>query len=102
MGSAQVSELGEPVRGAVVLFFRQGTGQGHGAIVRRAGLTPWPQLFHNLRASCETELTQEFALPVVIAWLGHSAGVALKHYGQVTDTDLRKVVRLPGAARIAL
>lgn len=59
-------------------------------IIARAGLTPWPRPFHNLRASCETELTQEHPLPVVIAWLGHSAEVALKHYCQVTDDDFRK------------
>lgn len=71
-------------------------------IVRRAGLTPWPRLFHNLRSSCETELTQDFPLPVVISWLGHSADVALKHYCQVTDGDferaakaLRNVVQSP-------
>ena len=27
-----------------------------GRIIRRAGLKPWPRLFHNLRASRETEL----------------------------------------------
>jgi integrase len=64
-------------------------------IVKRAGLTPWPRLFHNLRASCETELAQAFPLPVVIAWLGHSADVALKHYCQVTDSDFQKAVQNP-------
>ena len=67
-------------------------------IVRRAGLTDWPRPFHNLRASCETELTQEHPLPVVIAWLGHSADVALKHYCQVTDTDFEKAVAGPCSA----
>jgi integrase len=61
-------------------------------IIVRAGLTPWPRPFHNLRASCETELTQQHPLPVVIAWLGHSADVALKHYCQVTDADFNKAI----------
>ena len=41
-------------------------------IIRRAGLTPWPRLFHNLRSSCETELAERFPMHVVTAWLGHT------------------------------
>jgi integrase len=29
-------------------------------IVRRAGLTPWPRLWHSLRASCESDLAASF------------------------------------------
>jgi integrase len=29
-------------------------------LARRAGLEPWPRLFHNLRSSRETELLEEF------------------------------------------
>lgn len=54
-------------------------------IIRRAGLQPWPKLFHNLRATRETELTERFPLHVVCAWIGNSAAVAAKHYLQVTD-----------------
>ncbi|HUT09601.1 MAG TPA: hypothetical protein VMY42_03825 [Thermoguttaceae bacterium] len=41
-------------------------------LIRRAGLTPWPRLLHNLRASRETELAAEFPLHVVIRWLGNA------------------------------
>ncbi len=34
-------------------------------IVRRAGITPWPRLFHNKRASRETELVEQFPVQVV-------------------------------------
>lgn len=54
-------------------------------IIRRAGLKPWPKLFHNLRSSRETELAEEFPLHVVCAWIGNSQAVAQKHYLQVTD-----------------
>jgi integrase len=56
-------------------------------IIRRAGLTPWPRLFHNLRASRETELARRFPMHVVVAWLGHTQDIALRHYCQVTDAD---------------
>jgi integrase len=56
-------------------------------IVKRAGLTPWPRLFHNLRASRETELANEYPMHVVVAWFGHTQAIALKHYTRVTDAD---------------
>jgi hypothetical protein len=45
----------------------------------------WVKPFQNLRSSCETDLTSRFPLHVACAWIGNSAGVALKHYLQVTD-----------------
>lgn len=59
-------------------------------IIRRAGLTPWPKPFQNLRASRETELAGVYPLHVVCAWLGNSTLVAQKHYLQVTDDDFRR------------
>jgi integrase len=59
-------------------------------ILRRAGVQPWERLFHNLRASRETELTEEFPLHVVCSWIGNSAIIAAKHYLQVTDAHFAK------------
>ena len=54
-------------------------------IIRKAGLTPWPRLFQNLRASRETELAQAHPLHVVCKWIGNSPRVAADHYLQVTE-----------------
>ena len=54
-------------------------------IIRRAGLEPWPKLFHNLRASRETELAETFPVHVVCAWIGNTERIAAKHYLQVTE-----------------
>ena len=43
-----------------------------GKILRRAGLEPWPRLFHNLRASRETELVEKYPVQVVTSWLGNT------------------------------
>ena len=59
-------------------------------IIRRAGVAAWPKLFHNLRASRETELAATFPLHVVCAWIGNSALIAQKHYLQVTDADFER------------
>jgi hypothetical protein len=59
-------------------------------IIRRAGVQPWPKLFHNLRASRETELTEQYPLHVVCAWIGNSQQIAAKHYLQVTDDHFTK------------
>ena len=61
-------------------------------LVRRAGLEPWPRLFHNLRSSRETELLEQFPLHVVAQWMGHDAKVSLKHYAQTTEEHFQRAV----------
>ena len=41
-------------------------------IIKRAGLTPWPKLFQNLRSTLQTELTEQFPEYVVCEWIGNS------------------------------
>jgi hypothetical protein len=54
-------------------------------------------LWHNMRASRQTELEERHPSHVVCAWLGNSQAVARTHYLQLRDTDfdkaLEKVVR---------
>lgn len=61
----------------------------------RAGLKPWERTFQNLRASRETELSAIYPLRTVVAWLGNSQPVAMKHYLQVRDEDFIKAVHFP-------
>ncbi len=58
--------------------------------IRRAGLEPWPKLFHNLRATRETELAADFPLHIVCKWIGNSIQVATRHYLQVRDEDFER------------
>jgi integrase len=55
-------------------------------IVRRAGLTPWPRLWHSLRSSCESDLAAAFPLAAVAKWLGNTPAIALQHYVDPTDS----------------
>jgi len=64
-------------------------------ILQRAGVQSWERLFHNLRASRETELTEDYPLHVVCDWIGNSATIAAKHYLQVTDSHFAKAAALP-------
>lgn len=59
-------------------------------LFKRAGLQPWPQLFHAMRASRETELAKQFPIHAVTAWRGNTPRIALKHYLQVTDADFER------------
>lgn len=59
----------------------------------RAGITPWPKLFVNLRASRETELVEEFPIHVVTSWLGNSPSIAQAHYLQVTNDHFLRATR---------
>jgi len=65
-------------------------------IIKRAGLVQWPKLFHNLRASCETDLMQNHPIHVVTAWIGNTPNVALQHYLQMTPSDFAKAVHGDG------
>ena len=61
-------------------------------LLRKAGVTPWPRLFHNLRASRQTELASEYPSHVVCTWIGNSERIAAAHYLQVTDADFEKAI----------
>ncbi len=64
-------------------------------IIKRAGVKPWPRLFHNLRSTRQTELSEKFPSHVVCAWLGNSRAVAQDHYLQVTDAHFARAVKEP-------
>jgi integrase len=49
-------------------------------ILSRAHVEPWPRIFHNLRASCRTELQESLPDHVINSWLGQSSRVAETHY----------------------
>lgn len=66
-----------------------------GRILRRAGVVPWPRLFHNLRATRQTELAETHPIHVVCAWIGNSQAVAQEHYLQVTDEHFIKAAQNP-------
>ncbi len=92
--------------GAVHLVRRsrriRGLYDGMTRILHRAGLTPWPKLFQNLRASRETELAAQFPIHVVCAWIGNSPAIAVKHYLQVTEGDFEKASALQNAQQQGL
>ncbi len=68
-------------------------------IIHRAGLKPWQKLFHNLRASRETELAADYPIHVVCAWIGNTERIAAKHYLQVTEDYFERAGK--GAAKSA-
>jgi len=59
-------------------------------VIRRAGVEPWPRLWHSLRASCESDLAQSFPLATVTKWLGNTPSVALRHYIDPTESAFEK------------
>jgi hypothetical protein len=64
-------------------------------IIKRAGLTPWPKPWQNLRSTRETELLDTWPDHVVCAWIGNSKAVAMEHYNQVTDEHFKKAAQNP-------
>ncbi|MBI5726143.1 MAG: site-specific integrase [Planctomycetes bacterium] len=72
-------------------------------ILRRAGIQPWAKLFHNLRASAETDLMQKFNLSTVCKWIGNSPAIAAKHYSMSVNLseDFRRAAGLTEAQQKA-
>jgi len=70
-------------------------------IIHRAGVTEWPKLFHNLRASRETELVENFPVQVVTQWLGNTPTIAMRHYLMTTDDHFDAAVGVNGGAKKA-
>jgi len=70
-------------------------------IIRRAGLTPWPRLFQNLRASCATDWAAAFPNRDAAAWLGHSPMIAAQHYTKPRDEHFRQAAGLPASGSSA-
>ncbi|HEY8749401.1 MAG TPA: site-specific integrase, partial [Tepidisphaeraceae bacterium] len=84
-----VFELAEDGAEYVITTYRDATANlrtRFKKIIKQAGLSPWPRLFHNLRGSRETELAEKFPLHVVCAWIGNTPKVAQEHYLQVLDS----------------
>lgn len=70
-------------------------------ILKRAGVEPWPRLFHNLRASRQTELEEQFPSHVVCHWCGNSEQIARKHYLTTHDEHYAQAAQNPAQQRTA-
>lgn len=63
-------------------------------IVKRAGLLPWAKPFHNMRASRETELADQFPIKTVCSWIGNSPTVAVRNYLTVPDEHFTRAASM--------
>lgn len=58
-------------------------------IIARSGVEQWGRVFHNLRSSRQTELTEVYPAHVVAAWLGNTERIATRHYLQTTEAHMK-------------
>ncbi len=72
--------------------------QQFGRILERAHVEPWERLFHNLRASCRTELQESLPDHVINSWLGQSSRVAESHYLTVHQEHWDRALNLSHSA----
>jgi integrase len=63
------------------------------AAISAAQIPQWEKLWVNLRASCRTDLEDEYPGHVCDAWLGHSSRVAKDHYAMVSPDHWEKASR---------
>lgn len=82
--------------GAELVVSRYGpknnVGETFKKIIKRAGLTAWPKLMQNLRATRETELIAVYPIKDVASWLGNSAPIAMKHYAMTMQSSFERAI----------
>ncbi|MFN9510820.1 MAG: hypothetical protein ACK6AO_17560 [Planctomycetota bacterium] len=61
---------------------------GFGGYLLRAGVTPWPKLWQNLRSSAATDLARSVPSHIAASICGHTEEVAKEHYWKVGEGDL--------------
>ena len=74
--------------------------------ILRSGLTPWPRIWQNFRATRATELADLYPSHVAAAWLGHTEQIADGHYRQVTGEHYSRATTeptgpMPGVKKLA-
>ena len=62
-------------------------------LLRRAGASGWPRLFHSMRTSRQTELQREFPLHGVCSLLSNSQRIAQENH-RVTEEGFAKAAGL--------
>tara|TARA_R110002073_G_scaffold59094_6_gene149245 strand:- start:22673 stop:24049 length:1377 start_codon:yes stop_codon:yes gene_type:complete len=70
----------------------QGINETFKKIVKRAGLSEWPKLMQNLRATRETELMAVYPITDVASWLGNSKPTAIKHYAMTMKSSFERAI----------
>jgi integrase len=61
--------------------------------IKRAGVEKWPRLWHSLRATRQSELTEIYPSHVVSKWLGNSEKIAERHYLMVSDEHFERATQ---------
>jgi integrase len=63
------------------------------AAAMAAGVPLWPRLFHNLRATRQTEWIAEFGIVNACHWIGNSQTVAARHYAMATEAAFNEATK---------
>ncbi|MHC4961557.1 MAG: tyrosine-type recombinase/integrase [Planctomycetota bacterium] len=78
--------------------YREGSNLGPQMrrIIKRAGFMPWPKTFQNCRSTRETELFKMTGgnVKAVCSWIGNSPQVAMTHYAQLTEADIKEAAEM--------
>jgi site-specific recombinase XerD len=80
--------VGEPVTRSVI------DGRIRSA-AHAAGVPLWPRLFHNLRATRQTEWIAAHGLVNACHWIGNSQTVAARHYAMATEVAFLEATKPP-------
>ena len=77
------------------LEFAESARQDIGSPIKRAACHPWPHLWHNFRATRQTELMELSPAHVASAWLGNSERIAPQRDREVLNSHFEKAACIP-------
>ncbi len=62
----------------------------------KAGIPVWQKIFQNCRSTRETELFRmtNGNVKAVCSWLGNTPAIAMAHYAQITDADMKQAAAM--------
>lgn len=93
----QATEPGARVAGRRVLVDAEGRAVTRSTLDGRiraaalaSGVPVWPRLFHNLRATLQTEWIAAFGIVNACHWIGNSQTVAARHYAMATEAAFKQ------------
>ncbi len=86
----------EMVFGRWDLHSKSNLRTGLNRMIARAGLAPWPRVFHNQRASRCTELLNDKGLSAkeVATYMGNSPAVIMEHYEVMRPSTRKRICKL--------
>lgn len=87
---------GAPARILHLPTYATSLGRHLRALLKRAGVAPWADLYQNLRRGAATDWREQYPAHIVAAWMDHSQAVEDAHYLQLREEFMLRASAIIG------